>query len=182
MAITNFGTKMKLQGTDLKIDTDPYADQDANPDAIAQLQTEEWPLPMSFRVGFAMNPIGPNSLIKNEAVEATVSIDYYDPRDYNPYYAGGLEIKVLGGLFLRMGLENKFIQFSDSNDDNINSNDLTDMLVKDNSHGYESKTAFGIGLSSAMFPFIPYNFTLDYSISDMGVLGQVTRLTFTIGL
>jgi len=137
---------------------------------------------MSFRVGFAMNPIGPNSLIKNEAVEATVSIDYYDPRDYNPYYAGGLEIKVLGGLFLRMGLENKFIQFSDSNDDNINSNDLTDMLDKDNAHGYESKTAFGIGLSSAMFPFIPYNFTLDYSISDMGVLGQVTRLTFTIGL
>ena len=182
MAITNFGTKMKLQGTDLKIDTDPYADQDANPDAIAQLQTEEWPLPMSFRVGFAMNPIGPSSLIKNEAVEATVSIDYYDPRDYNPYYAGGLEIKVLGGLFLRMGLENKFIQFSDSNDDNINSNDLTDMLDKDNAHGYVSKLAFGFGLSSTMFPFIPYNFTLDYSVSDMGILGQVTRLTFTIGL
>ena len=103
MAITNFGTKMKLQGTDLKVDTDPYADQDANPDAIAQLQTEEWPLPMSFRVGFAMNPVGPNSLIKNETVETTISLDYYDPRDYNPYYAGGLEIKVLGGLFLRMG-------------------------------------------------------------------------------
>jgi hypothetical protein len=33
-----------------------------------------------------------------------------------------------------------------------------------------------------MFPFIPYNFTLDYSVSDMGILGEVTRLTFTIGL
>ena len=182
MAITNFGTKMKLQGTDLKVDTDPYADQDANPDAIAQLQTEEWPLPMSFRVGFAMNPVGPNSLIKNEAVETTISLDYYDPRDYNPYYAGGLEIKVLGGLFLRMGLENKFIQFNDDHNDNMASSDLTDKLDKDNAHGYVSKTAFGFGLSSTMFPFIPYNFTLDYSVSDMGILGQVTRLTFTIGL
>jgi len=182
MAITNFGTKMKLQGTDLKVDTDPYADQDANPDAIAQLQTEEWPLPMSFRVGFAMNPVGPNSLIKNETVETTISLDYYDPRDYNPYYAGGLEIKVLGGLFLRMGLENKFIQFNDDHNDNMASSDLTDKLDKDNAHGYVSKTAFGFGLSSTMFPFIPYNFTLDYSVSDMGILGQVTRLTFTIGL
>ena len=56
------------------------------------------------------------------------------------------------------------------------------MLDKDNSHGYENKTAFGFGLSSSMFPFIPYNFTLDYSVSDMGVLGEVARLTFTIGL
>ena len=182
MAITNFGTKMKLQGTDLKVDTDPYADQDANPDVIAQLQTEEWPLPMSFRVGFAMNPVGPNSLIKNEAAEATISIDNYDPRDYNPYYAAGLEIKVLGGLFLRIGLENKFIQFDDDHNDNMASSDLTDKLDKDNAHGYVSKTAFGFGLSSIMFPFIPYNFTLDYSVSDMGILGQVTRLTFTIGL
>jgi hypothetical protein len=181
MAITNFGTKMKLGGTDLKVDTDPYLDQDANPDVIAQLQTDEWPLPMSFRFGAAFTPVGPTSFIKNEAVEASISLDYYDPRDYNPYYAGGLEIKVLGGLFLRMGLENKFIQFSDSNDEYLD-DDLTDMLDKDNAHGYESKTAFGFGLSSTMFPFIPYNFTLDYSVSDMGVLGQVTRLTFTIGL
>ena len=61
-------------------------------------------------------------------------------------------------------------------------NDLTDNLDKDNSHGYINKTAFGFGLSSKMFPFIPYNFTLDYSVSDMGILGEVTRLTFTIGL
>ena len=137
---------------------------------------------MSFRVGFAMNPVGPNSLIKNEAAEATISIDYYDPRDYNPYYAAGLEIKVLGGLFLRIGLENKFIQFDDDHNDNMASSDLTDKLDKDNAHGYVSKTAFGFGLSSIMFPFIPYNFTLDYSVSDMGILGQVARLTFTIGL
>jgi len=182
MAITNFGTKMKLGGTDLKIDTDPYEDQDANPDVIAQLQTDEWPLPMSFRFGAAFTPVGPTSFIKNEAVEASISLDYYDPRDYNPYYAGGIEIKILGGLYLRMGLENKFIQFNDSHDENIDSNDLTDKLDKDNSHGYINKTAFGFGLSSTMFPFIPYNFSLDYSVSDMGVLGQVTRLTFTIGL
>ena len=98
------------------------------------------------------------------------------------YYAAGLEIKVLGGLFLRIGLENKFIQFDDDHNDNMASSDLTDKLDKDNAHGYVSKTAFGFGLSSIMFPFIPYNFTLDYSVSDMGILGQVARLTFTIGL
>jgi len=56
------------------------------------------------------------------------------------------------------------------------------MLDKDNAHGYTSKTAFGFGLSSAMFPFIPYNCSVDYSVSDMGVLGLVNRLTFSIGL
>tara|TARA_B110000438_G_C15304209_1_gene432523 strand:- start:47 stop:568 length:522 start_codon:yes stop_codon:yes gene_type:complete len=173
---------MKLEGTDLKVDTDPYEDQNANPDVIAQLQTEEWPLPMSFRVGFALTPIGSNSFIKNEAIEATVSIDYYDPRDYNPYYAGGLEIKVLDGFFIRMGLENKFIQFNEEHNDSMESGDLMDKLDRDNSHGYVNKTAFGFGLSSSMFPFIPYSFTLDYSVSDMGVFGQVARLTFTIGL
>ena len=182
MAITNFGTKMQLKGTDLKIDTDPYDDQDANPDVIAQLQTEEWALPMAFRAGFAITPVGPNALVKNDALEATVSIDYYDPRDYNPYYAGGVEVKVMGGLYLRLGLENKFIQFSDDNDDSIESGDLPDMLDRDNAHGYINNTAVGFGLSSAMFPFIPYNFSVDYSVSDMGVLGQVNRLTFTIGL
>ena len=96
--------------------------------------------------------------------------------------AGGLEIKVLKGLYLRMGMENKFIQFNDSHDESMDSNDLKDKLDKDNAYGYQNKTAFGFGLSSTMFPFIPYNFTLDYSVSDMGVLGQVTRLTFTIGL
>ena len=182
MAITNFGTKMQLKGTDLKIDTDPYDDQDANPDVIAQLQTEEWALPMAFRAGFAITPVGPNALVKNDVLEATVSIDYYDPRDYNPYYAGGVEVKVMGGLYLRLGLENKFIQFSDDNDDSIESGDLPDMLDRDNAHGYINNTAVGFGLSSAMFPFIPYNFSVDYSVSDMGVLGQVNRLTFTIGL
>ena len=56
------------------------------------------------------------------------------------------------------------------------------MLDRDNAHGYINNTAVGFGLSSAMFPFIPYNFSVDYSVSDMGVLGQVNRLTFTIGL
>ena len=31
LAITNFGTKMNLEGTDLKVDTDHYEDKDANP-------------------------------------------------------------------------------------------------------------------------------------------------------
>lgn len=182
MAISNFGTKMQLKGTDLKVDTDAYEDQDANPDVIAQLQTEEWSLPMTYRAGFAITPVGPNALVKNDALEATVSIDYYDPRDYNPYYAGGVEVKVMGGLYLRAGLENKFIQFNDDNDDSIKSDDLSDMLDKDNAHGYSNKAAYGFGLSSAMFPLIPYNFSVDYSVSDMGVLGQVNRLTFSIGL
>ena len=88
----------------------------------------------------------------------------------------------MGGLYLRAGLESKFIQFSDDENDSIESGDLLDMLDKDNAHGYTSKTAFGFGLSSALFPFIPYNFSVDYSVSDMGVLGLVNRLTFSIGL
>ena len=101
---------------------------------------------MAFRAGFAITPVGPNALVKNDALEATVSIDYYDPRDYNPYYAGGVEVKVMGGLYLRAGIESKFIQFSDDGDDSIESGDLPDMLDKEKAHVYTTTTAFGFGL------------------------------------
>ena len=68
MSITNFGTKMRLNGTDQKVDVDAYEDLDGNPDVIANLRTEDWPLPMAFRVGLSIKPIGPESMVKSSKI------------------------------------------------------------------------------------------------------------------
>ncbi|NQU27968.1 MAG: hypothetical protein HQ528_06750, partial [Candidatus Marinimicrobia bacterium] len=48
--------------------------------------------------------------------------------------------------------------------------------------GYVFLPAYGFGLASGSFPFIPYKFSVDYSVSDTGTLGLVSRMTFRLQL
>ena len=178
MAITNFGTKMRLNGTDQKVDVDAYQDLDGNPDVIANLRTEDWPLPMAFRVGLSVKPIGPESMVKSSKLELTINTDYYDSRDLNPYYLAGLELKLANLLFLRTGFSHEFTYFSDSIDDSN-----TDKIGNSSySELYVTKWSWGMGLSSESFPLIPYRFMVDYSVSDLGILGLSTQLGITFKL
>tara|TARA_B100001996_G_scaffold314506_1_gene257128 strand:+ start:598 stop:1680 length:1083 start_codon:yes stop_codon:yes gene_type:complete len=178
MAITNFGTKMRLNGTDQKVDVDAYEDLDGNPDVIANLRTEDWPLPMAFRVGLSIKPIGPESVFKSNKAELTVNTDYYDSRDLNPYYLAGFELKLANLIFLRTGLKHQYTHLSDeiddTNTDKIGSSSSTDLYV--------TNWSWGVGLSSESFPLIPYRFTIDYSVSDLGILGLSTQLGITFRL
>ena len=178
MAITNFGTKMRLNGTDQKVDVDAYEDLDGNPDVIASLRTEDWPLPMAFRVGLSIKPIGPESIFKSNKAELTVNTDYYDSRDLNPYYLAGFELKLANLIFLRTGLKHQYTHLSDeiddTNTDKIGSSSSTDLYV--------TNWSWGLGLSSESFPLIPYRFTIDYSVSDLGILGISTQLGITFRL
>mgnify|MGYP000468727325 CR=1 FL=1 len=57
MAVTNLGPEVKFEGEGLEIDID---------DDIFSKITEEFPLPMTFRLGLMNQIIGPNSdIIKN---------------------------------------------------------------------------------------------------------------------
>jgi len=176
MAITNFGTKMRLYGSDQQVDIDAYEDLDANPDVVARLQTENWSLPMSFRLGLSIKPLA------YKMTETTLSFDYYDPRDLNPIYALGAEVKILQGLFLRVGSQYKYFRFSESLDDEKSSFELGKLIESNKDHGYVSMTAYGFGISSELFPLIPYKFQIDYSVSDMGLLGLVKRMTVSLTL
>ena len=114
IAITNFGSKLTLNGTDQKVDIDPFVELDGNPDVVANLRTEDWPLPMAFRMGLSFQPLGPESLIRNNFLTLTVNTDYYDSRDLNPYFVSGVEFKVGKLFYLRSGTRFEYLHFSES--------------------------------------------------------------------
>ena len=178
MAITNFGTKMRLNGTDQKIDIDPFEELDGNPDVIANLRTEDWPLPMAFRFGFSIQPLGPESIIKNPLFVVMVNADYYDGRDLSPYYAIGTELKVKNLLYLRSGLKREFLRYEDS----INNVSIEELNNPENSGFYVNRWSWGFGITSESFPNIPYKLNLDYSVSDLGILGISSQIGLTFKL
>jgi hypothetical protein len=180
MAVTNFGTKMRLYGTDNKVDVDAYEDLGANPDVIAHLNTDDWSIPMAFRFGLSMTPIGKNGFIKQDMAEVTVNWEYFDPRDYNPYYILGVEAKVLDVLYIRSGMQFKFMQFSDDLTDETDNSDFQDALDSEDGFGYVQNMAFGFGIDTEKISFVPVKLRIDYSSSNLGILGMVNRVTLAI--
>ena len=153
-------------------------DLDGNPDVIATLRTEDWPLPMGFRFGLSFQPLGPESIIKNSLLNLTLNTDYYDSRDLNPYFVGGAELKVGNLLYLRSGIRREYQHYSDSIDD-LTTNEIDDSA---NSELYVNRWSWGFGLTSESFPAIPYKLNLDYSVSDLGVLGISSQIGLTFKL
>ncbi len=181
MSVSNFGTKMRLYGTDNKVDVDAYEDLDANPDIVAHLNTSDWSLPMAFRFGMSITPIGKEGIIKQDLAEVTVNWEYFDPRDYNPYYILGSEAKVMDVFYLRSGLQFKFMKFSDDLSDETSSEDFQAALDAEKGFGYVNNMAYGFGIDTEKISFVPVKLRVDYSLSKLGLLGDVHRTTLSIG-
>ena len=171
---------MRLNGTDQKVDIDAYEDLDGNPDVVAHLNTDEWSLPMAFRFGISMTPVGKNGLIKQDMAEVTVNWEYFDPRDYNPYYILGMEAKVMDVFYIRSGLQFKFMQFSDDLSDATNANEFQDAIDSEDGFGYVNNMAYGFGIDTEKISYVPVKLRVDYSSSDLGFLGMVNRITLAI--
>ncbi len=180
MAITNFGSKMRLFGTDQLIDVDINEELEANPAVNGRLDTKYWPLPLSVRLGISMSPIGHNGLFQSSMLTATINLEYFDPRDFNPYYITGVELKIMDVLYLRGGMQYRFIKYSEDLSDLASTANFNSSI--ENDFGYDFTPAYGFGLTSNSFPFIPYKFSVDYSVSDTGLLGLVSRMTFRLQL
>ena len=176
MAITNFGTKMRLFGTDQKLDVDAYEDLEGNPDVIARLATEDWALPMSFQFGLSWLLMGENALIKSKGISIMTNIEYTDPRDFNPIYHFGTEVTVMKMIQLRGGLRHQFLRYPDDLDD------TSEKTIDDYEEGnYSNRMSFGIGIPPMQFPYTVYKFSVDYSFNDVGLLGDTQQLTITVG-
>lgn len=103
MSISNFGTDMQMSGKDLyrKIDLAPD-DGGNNPAITALLKTDSWTLPLTFRVGAAMNVLKiSNSIIK-------LSVDALYPNDNSQYLNAGFEFEWNENLYLRSGYKSLF--------------------------------------------------------------------------
>lgn len=98
MSISNFGSDMKLDGKDLleTIDIDPD-NSGHNETIVAKLKTDEWPLPLFFRVGIS------SDLIKTDIVRLTMASDFIMPSDDVESMNIGIETGFMDRVYLRMG-------------------------------------------------------------------------------
>ena len=102
--ITNFGTDMQLDGKDLFIQTDINQQISGNNDQIlAKLNTDSYPLPLTFRVGLAMD------VINLADHRFTIGADALHPNDNAESLNIGAEYVLLNILSLRGGYKSLFL-------------------------------------------------------------------------
>ena len=102
-SISNFGTSMGFEGTDLRIrydqDPDTYGNNDNLP---AALETDDFALPVFFRVGMSLPvQVGADSQVQ-------LSVDAYQPNDNSNSISLGGEWTYAGLISARGGYQNLF--------------------------------------------------------------------------
>lgn len=108
MSISNFGTKMRLEGRDTIVQHDIDPTKAGNNDKIrAHLDTEKWSLPLMFRVGVAME------LMQTSANRLTVAVDAMHPNDNVEAVNLGAEYSLGDIVFLRAGYKSLFMTDSE---------------------------------------------------------------------
>jgi hypothetical protein len=75
VAITNFGTKMRMSGDDLLVQQDISQNHGNNSSINANIATDDFDLPLNLRIGFAYQPVS------NEDNEITFCVDASHPND-----------------------------------------------------------------------------------------------------
>lgn len=103
MSISNFGSKMRLEGKDVSVYYDPDLVKYGNNDKIpAQLQTDKFALPLIFRVGLAMD------VLKGDSNRLTLALDAVHPNDNTENLNLGAEYVFNNMLSLRAGYKSLF--------------------------------------------------------------------------
>jgi len=106
-AISNFGTKMRLDGRDIFFNEDPLPETGTVDQVPAKYQTDNFDLPISLRFGLAWR------VMSNETFKITASADGVQPNDNTEYVNSGLEVGIKNTLFLRGGYKSLFLQNSE---------------------------------------------------------------------
>ena len=100
-SISNFGTKMKLDGRDI-IEVKQVGESGQGNLINSIIQMEEWDLPLLFRVGVAAD------IVKTESIKLTTAIDAVHPNDQTEYLNLGGELNWMDLLFFRAGMNSLF--------------------------------------------------------------------------
>lgn len=143
MALANFGGKMRFDGPDLNID---YKNETTGEkyESGGRLVTDEWPIPLVFRLGLMVDLLGGDSHIaQNDKNRVTLSLEGNDPVDHLLHYNAGVEYEWNRMLAFRAGYKFNYD---------------------------EAKTTFGFGLN---FAPVGIDARLGYSLNDYGLLGYV---------
>jgi len=107
-AMTNYGSKMRLDGRDIRFNYDPNDDINSGPNNIpAEYKTDEFDLPLLFRFGMSMN------LVNTRYIRLTGSVDAVHPNDNSEYINSGLEFAYDESFFIRAGYRQMFMNNSE---------------------------------------------------------------------
>ncbi|MEE9432418.1 MAG: PorV/PorQ family protein [Melioribacteraceae bacterium] len=103
-SISNFGTKMQLDGRDIQINVDPNGSPESGPNNIpGKYAMEQHDLPLNFRVGLAMN------VLNERYFKLKAAVDAIHPNDNKEYLNTGLEFSYNDMIFLRGGYKALFL-------------------------------------------------------------------------
>lgn len=106
--ISNFGTKMQLEGRDILFNTDPDNNTSTGPNNVsARYETDKFDIPLTFRIGLAMD------VVRERYFRATVAVDATHPNDNTEYVNSGLELSYDEIAFFRIGYKSLFLRDSE---------------------------------------------------------------------
>ncbi len=107
-SISNFGTKMRLDGRDLYFNNDPNDNIGSGPNNIpAEYRPNDYDLPLTFRIGVAMDVFPADDFRVTGAVDAT------HPNDNTEYVNSGLEVAWREIIFGRIGYKSLWLRDSE---------------------------------------------------------------------
>ena len=107
-SIANFGSKMRIDGSDLNIGFDPLPGQNGNNNSVpGRVSTDEFDLPLTMRVGLA------TEVYERAGTRVTVAVDALSPSTAGQHLNLGAEVGLLGGLVqVRGGFQELFMDES----------------------------------------------------------------------
>lgn len=107
-AITNFGTKMKLDGRDILFNEDPLPGEQGPVDEVpAKFDLDSFDMPLNLKFGLAWRAV------HNENMTILATADGVHPNDNTELVNGGIEIGLKNILFLRGGYKGLFLENSE---------------------------------------------------------------------
>jgi opacity protein-like surface antigen len=107
-SISNFGTTMQLAGRDLYFNNDPNGNIGSGPNNIpSENRAESFDLPLTFRIGVALD------IVQTEDIRLTGAIDATHPNDNTEYVNSGVEAAWREIIFGRIGYKSLFLRDSE---------------------------------------------------------------------
>lgn len=107
-SISNFGTKLKLEGSDLSFNNTPGGEFGQGPQNIpSTYQSDSYDIPLTFRIGVSMDAV------KTEKIRATVAVDATHPNDNAEYVNSGVEVAFDEMFVGRIGYKSLFLPDSE---------------------------------------------------------------------
>jgi opacity protein-like surface antigen len=107
-SITNFGSKMQLDGSDIQFNDDPNNDDNSGPNNIsAKYNVDSYDMPLTFRVGLSMD------VLNTSMFRVTAAVDAAHPNDNTEYMNTGVELAYDELIFVRGGYKSLFLRDSE---------------------------------------------------------------------